>query len=362
MSSVAELCLSPNQGGLELYFAALIRRLSQRGDVKVHAIIARDAFLTENVVHEALIIKRPNPLRLPGTAKALAREIDALGVDVLHIHWGFDLPLAVLTKRASKRPLKLIYSRHMHITRAKHDFYHRFLYRHVDLMLVTTKRMQYDAQGYLPLSHENIRLLHLGVTALSADQVETRSALGLSDNVFTIGAFSRIEPGKGQHVLLEALRLLHHEGVRFEAAFIGHVMDRGYYEDLKTKTAESGLGDRIAFREFVPDPMRYMPCFDAVVLTTFGETFGLVLVEAMTMGVAVVGTNAGGVPETIEHEHSGLLFEPGNSRALADALERLYEDMAFRNKLARQGQLRARKKFSEERHYERLSSVLQDLS
>ena len=52
-----------------------------------------------------------------------------------------------------------------------------------------------------------------------------------------------------------------------------------------------------------------MPCFDLIILPTYEETFGLIVAEAMMMQVPVIGSNAGGVPEIINHQENGLLFE-----------------------------------------------------
>ncbi len=58
--------------------------------------------------------------------------------------------------------------------------------------------------------------------------------------------------------------------------------------------------------------------------------------EAMASGLAVVATRVGGVPEVIEHEHSGLLVEAGSARALADAITQLHANPALRKRLGAQ--------------------------
>ena len=100
-----------------------------------------------------------------------------------------------------------------------------------------------------------------------------------------------------------------------------------------------------------------MPAFDVVVLATEMETFGLVLIEAMRSGVAVVGSNAGGVPEIIEDGVSGLLFEPGNAADLAAKLRRYCMDRDLRRRLAAAGKARADSLFALERHYQDLKQM-----
>ena len=99
-----------------------------------------------------------------------------------------------------------------------------------------------------------------------------------------------------------------------------------------------------------------MLCFDAVVLATKCETFGLVLPEAMRAGVAVIGSKCGGIPEIIKHEKTGLLFESEDVSDLTKQLSKLVSDEEFCKKLAKAD---ADKRFSEEKHFERLLKLFE---
>ena len=96
-------------------------------------------------------------------------------------------------------------------------------------------------------------------------------------------------------------------------------------------------------------------------LTTDTETFGLVIAEAMRAGTAVIGTNAGGVPEMIKHGDTGLLIEPGDAAGLADAIERLATDPPLRERLAACGKAFADEHFSEPRHFEGLHTIFESV-
>jgi glycosyltransferase involved in cell wall biosynthesis len=101
-----------------------------------------------------------------------------------------------------------------------------------------------------------------------------------------------------------------------------------------------------------------MSCFDALVLTTKLETFGLVLIEAMHSGIPVIGSNAGGVPEIIDNEVTGLLFESWNANSLAEALKRLYTDREFGNKIAIMGRQKAQKIFDAKIQYQKVFQTM----
>ena len=142
------------------------------------------------------------------------------------------------------------------------------------------------------------------------------------------------------------------------AAFIGPVMNTDYYARLQRQVADLQLQGHVNFFGSHDNPIDIMPAFDIIVLATEMETFGLVLIEAMRSGVAVVGSDAGGVPEIIEDGVSGLLFEPGNAADLAAKLKRYCTDIALRDTVAAAGKARADELFSLERHYQDLEQIL----
>lgn len=226
--------------------------------------------------------------------------------------------------------------------------------------------MQRDARRFLPIPAERVRVLYHGVPRSSASSIadcrEEREAARLPARAFVVALFGRIEPAKGQQVLVEAMARLTARGCDAYALLYGHPMQPRHLEDLQARIERLALGERVKYRGFHPNPQQIMGCFDCIVLTTYNETFGLVLIEAMRAGVAVVGTDAGGVPEIIEHERTGLLVPPGDPAALADALERLARDPALRTRLAAAGKASADERFSEERHFEQLAGWLQEVS
>jgi hypothetical protein len=78
------------------------------------------------------------------------------------------------------------------------------------------------------------------------------------------------------------------------------------------------------------------------------ESFGLVFIEAMANGKAVVGTSAGGIPEVVENGVTGILVEPGDAGALAGAVLELIRDRGRRDSMGRAGLDRWRQRFSRE--------------
>lgn len=363
--NILGICLSAGKGGLELYAHKAIHALQKAGH-DCHFCLAPGSFLAQHDWQVPLVELDPVFRHFPYfTARRLANYIDAHKIDIIHMHWNKDLNLAALAKALSRRKPRLVYSRHMEITRAKKDFYHRILYRQVDKMLVIAEFVLAQAVRFLPLRQDQISLLYLGVAAserATIQECETLlSGFSNSQENFVIGMIGRIESYKGQHVLIDALSLLEQGTPIIQVVMAGPIMDQAYYEMLEQKIQDKGLSEHVKYIGIMREPSRLMSCCDVVVLTTVCETFGLVLVEAMRAGTAVVGTNAGGVPEIIRHNHTGLLYEQGNAQQLADCLNELRNDVAKRESLAQAGKAFADSKFDEKQHFVRLENTFLEL-
>jgi glycosyltransferase involved in cell wall biosynthesis len=152
-------------------------------------------------------------------------------------------------------------------------------------------------------------------------------------------------PSKGVDVLLRAYALLRSRGIAATLRILGEGPERAALEEL----ARTMGHPEIEFSDFLPQdrmPAEY-GASTITVLPTRGdaEGLGLTLVEALLAGSSVVGTGAGGIPEVIQHDETGLIT--GESDAdLAAALERLVMDPALRQRLTTTGQARVEARFS----------------
>jgi len=359
---VLVLCLSNGYGGLELYVAREVKQFRQQGH-NVIAVVAENSMLDSHLREagiEPLSLKVTNRRFPLLAAKRLADLIDEQQIDLVHIHWNNDLNLAVLGKKFSRTKPKLVYSRHMAITRSKKDPLHRWFYREVDRMIVITRMMQQEAERYLPLPSARISQLYLGVATVDDKPAEYQNCYDESfpRRQLNVALFGRIEPYKGQHLLVSAVSELVKKGIDISVTIIGHVMDKKYFAGLQKEVKTGNLSHNIRFESFIKNPVQRMKCYDAIILTTYCETFGLVLVEAMRAGVMVIGTNAGGAKEIITDGETGLLFEPGDASGLASLLLDIYQHQELLQKLAKKGKEKADLVFSDENHFEKLIEIL----
>jgi L-malate glycosyltransferase len=367
--NVLELCLSAGLGGLELYVFRSSEALakSQLHQNTIIPVLRQgsklDNYYKEHVSFNIKYIKHffsPLPLI---NARKLAGIIDNNRIDVIHMHWGKDLPLAAFARAFSKRKPALVYTRQMMITRAKNDFYHNFLYRQLNLMLTITRELEGLCKKFIPSFADRITTLYYGVKkpAEFLDDktiAQQRDQLGFNSTDFVAGLIGRLEESKGQHLLIAAIHSAKQNGQEIKALIVGHEMNPGYRDKLKQQANRLGVLDNIVFLDFTSTPQQLMQLCDCVILASGQETFGLVLPEAMRAGVAVIGSNSGGVPEIIEHGKTGLLFETQNADSLYRQLERLYLDAAFKDKIALQGKQDADRRFDNDVHFRKLEEHL----
>ena len=145
-------------------------------------------------------------------------------------------------------------------------------------------------------------------------------------------------PSKGVDILLRAVAELTRQGVACQLKILGEGPARSELESL---ARDLGIGSRTVWSDFVPQA-RMASEYGASTVTVLpsrghAEGLGLSLVEALLAGSAVVGTAAGGIPEVVVHEQTGLLARDGDPTDLAIQLERLLTDAPLRERLTRAG-------------------------
>jgi glycosyltransferase involved in cell wall biosynthesis len=153
-----------------------------------------------------------------------------------------------------------------------------------------------------------------------------------------------MSPEKGLAGLMEAFSRVLREGVDAELHLIG---DGPELPRLRELAHRLGFGDRCLMHGRVSEPQALVHIADADVLAmaSFMEGLPVVLMEALALQVAVVAPRVAGIPELVEHEVSGLLFNPGDWNDLAQQLRALLGDESLRRRLARNGQERVERDF-----------------
>lgn len=286
------------------------------------------------------------------------RLIQQSKVDVIHLHRSRDLASFSLLKNVPR-----VLTLQIESSLAKRDLFHRFVYSRVDRILTITERMRQLALDSLPVPSGKVFTLHYGIDARAQiiaqhDQTEIRRKFNLSQEAFLITLVGRLEPSKGQDVLLKAFAEFYHDYPGVHVLIVGEPPPdgNGYCQKLESLASQLKISDRVHFLGFQSEVTPIYCISDVCVLPSHKESFGLVLLEAMASGVPVVATDAGGVPEIVEDEVNGLLVPPDDVAALSQALVRLIQSPELRRRLAENGSRVVREKFSLEKHLEALEN------
>jgi glycosyltransferase involved in cell wall biosynthesis len=175
-----------------------------------------------------------------------------------------------------------------------------------------------------------------------------RAELGIDADAPLVVTACRLFPAKGVAELVRAFAGVRARVPGAQLLVVGRDVSPGgaYSVELEGIVAELGLADVVHFlghRSDVPD---LMDAADVFALPSLGEPFGLVYVEAMSMGVPTVALAHGGALEIIDHGETGLLAEPGDVQGLEDHLVVLLESRELRAEMGRRGRACVEARFS----------------
>jgi len=163
----------------------------------------------------------------------------------------------------------------------------------------------------------------------SKEEVARELGIPLDRNLKIVGQVSRLDPKKGHWVVLEAAREVTKRCPNAAFLFCGYVSPRcppDYPEQMKAKAKEWGFGDRFfvfGYPGYIGDIWQLI---DVQVHGSLEDSSPISIHEGMSLGRPAVGTDEGGIPELILHEHSGLIVPKNDPAALADALTRILQD------------------------------------
>jgi glycosyltransferase involved in cell wall biosynthesis len=169
---------------------------------------------------------------------------------------------------------------------------------------------------------------------------ERPADLELPPDVPIVGLVGRLQPWKGQDELLRAHALLRERGVRLHTVIVGgdsYGLSPEYAASLQPLARELGIAGEVTMTGEVPDAGPYIRRMDVLVNASDPEPFGIVILEGMARGVAVVAVDSGGPQEFVDNGVTGVLAASGRPAALADALAPLLASTQRRAEIGASG-------------------------
>jgi len=188
--------------------------------------------------------------------------------------------------------------------------------------------------------HNGILLDDIKPSGAAGQAVKERLSIGDGD---LVGIVARLHAVKGHRYFIEAAREVLQQRPRARFLIVG---DGPYRPVLENLIGGMGLNDKVIFTGFIEDIYSLMAELDLLVISSLWEGFGLTAIEAMVLGVPVVATEVGGLPEVVQHGETGLLAPPANSASLAKSIAWMMDHPREAGEMAAKGGDIVRRKFS----------------
>lgn len=278
----------------------------------------------------------------PASIAKLALHIKRQRFDAIVVNTNRDLRIGGIAARLVKPRPVVINRRGLPAFRRR--LRHRLSAALADLFLVPSLDLKRALLGFGWIDEERIAVIPNFVSVSEVRSLAQQPPpIELGDDAPIIGTVANLVGQKDIPTLLRALAALAEDGVDFRAVVVGEGPLR---KTLQCLAHSLGLDEKITWTGFLENSFPLVRRFDIFVLTSRFEPFGQVLVEAAALGVPIVASAVGGVPEVVEDGRNGILVAPGKPKAFAEAIKRLIEDPDLRRSMGEAG-LRVSAKFDE---------------
>jgi len=372
--AVLHICMSKGWGGLEQYPLSLAPELTAQG-IDVHYW----ALQTSKFAHKAKALNL-SLLTFSSRTAAFLRLICLKSwlvtnnIQVIHFHKSSDLRIVPLLSWLCPST-RLVFTEHMNAKKPKHSLYHRWVYSRLHQVIAISDHSLANNLRALPVSTHQIQRLYAGINleffkpSLTAEaRLALRFKLGLKPDDIACCLPGRITPGKGHKVFVDATVqwAQQHTGSGRVAAYIvgglhaAEGADEVLVSELQARIQHLKAEHLFSFTGFSAQIQELLQAMDMVCVPSDQEAFGLAVVEAMALGLPVVGSNSGAIPEILGCTGEyGLLAQPNHPSSFALAFSKLSESMVLRKTIGQQAILRAHSTFNLQRHVDHLLKIYQ---
>ncbi|MCC6486344.1 MAG: glycosyltransferase [Candidatus Hydrogenedentes bacterium] len=279
------------------------------------------------------------------SAWILARALRRFDIDLVHSHTSHALTYAILACALARRG-KVVASRRVDFSPRKNAFSH-WKYTRADGIVAISHRIAEVMRGF-GVPESKLMVVHSGIDPARMDvEPLPREELGVPSDAPLIGNVAALVGHKDQATLIAAMPAVLSVQPQARLLIAGEGPLRGA---LERQIAELGVGHAVRLLGYRDDIPRLIKTLDVFVLSSSEEGLGTSVLDAMAAGIPVVATRAGGIPEMVRDNETGLLAPIGDPSAFARAVTAMLGDSALRARLAR----RAGKLVAEHFTYQRM--------
>ncbi len=373
------LITKSNFGGAQRYVFDLATYLND-ADYEVVVGYGGDGLLAEKLkkngirtVHLPSLGRDVNALQDLRSFIELYQVIHKERPDVLHLNSSKVGALGALAGRIintfnksswliGRKPhsIRIIFTGHGWALNEDRPDWQRFLIATIHWLTITlshrtiavSKRTREEV-GKLPFTWHKLSVVHNGTsknTALSkqlAQDIVLQKKVSTDTEPLIIGTIAELHKNKGLTYALEGLAQLKKQTTQpFRFIVIGEGEER---RNLESYRDALGLSDEVDFIGFYPDASNLLPAFDIFLFPSTKEGFPYAILEAGQVGLPIIATLVGGIPEVIDDMESGILIQSKNPGEITRALQYLFEHPDRRTEIGRNAQQRIAGKFNIEK-------------
>lgn len=278
-------------------------------------------------------------------------------IDILNAHSSAAMSLALAVKRKLPQ-LKLVVHRRVDIA-IKHNFLtkNKYLNAKVDYYVAISNAIAGILIEYGIPQRKVVTVRsavdereHQNINRKQSRKNLIESAEGkIKTDTLVIGIAAALTQQKGHDVILRACAELCKKNIGFHCFIAGE----GQYESfLKSLHAKLNLKNHVTFLGHIKNVNEFLAGLDVLMMPSTQEGLGTTLLDGAFAGCVLIGTRAGGIPEIIKHNETGILIDVGDYEALAEAIEKLGKDSNLREKYISKSLSYIRHEFSLDRMVE----------
>jgi glycosyltransferase involved in cell wall biosynthesis len=196
--------------------------------------------------------------------------------------------------------------------------------------------------------------------AAAEDPMVTRRRMGIAEGRLVLATIGNVERRKGVLNIVEALPRVLQAGLDACVVVAGWFHSAGYRAEVEEQARTLGIAERVIWLARISDADigHLLRAADLYVQASHVETGPLVVLEAMAVGLLVVGTICGSIPDFIVPGVTGELVSPGKPEALGDAIAGILRDAERRREMGLQGRKRFVSQFSADVNIPKIEAIL----
>lgn len=273
----------------------------------------------------------------------LRKIIDRNQIQLIHLHDAHAHTFACMGVQLGSISIPMVLSRRVMVP-IKNNRLSHWKYRHpaIKAIICVSHFVKNIIAVDLP-NDDRLKVVYSGIDLhkiANTPAHDLRQELGIPAQHRIIANIAALEPFKDYFTFVDTAALLLEQ--RSDLTFLIIGGDGGQAASIKAYVQEKELNKQILFTGFRRDIAAILPAIDLLLFTSKNEGLGTSILDAFAANVAVVATNAGGIPELVIDEKTGLLAPVGEAAQLAAQVSRLLDDPKLRTQLSAQAKVHLR--------------------